>query len=146
MEMGFLTNLLKNKISKKRSKNTLAQDIAVASDWIVEALASSGYKADYTLESMKEIDRFFDEQNKPGGILAENRGKILFGIGSYIGQTAIKLYGGEWITDDSDSEGELNISVRTENGSLIFPVMKCMKRFQNGMEDSIYTYMAILNR
>jgi len=34
----------------------------LASDWVTKALNSSGYKADYSLESIKEIDRFFDEQ------------------------------------------------------------------------------------
>lgn len=58
-------------------------------------LNSSGYKADYSLDSMKEIDRFFDEQNTPFGILSKNRGQILFSLGSYVEQTAIKLYGGE---------------------------------------------------
>ncbi len=48
----------KNNGSEKKHNNTLEEDIHLASDWVVKALNSSGYKADYSLESMKEIDRF----------------------------------------------------------------------------------------
>jgi len=126
--------------------HTLEQDIPIASDWIVRALSSSGYKADYSLDSMREIDRFFDEQNSPGGILSKNRGQILFGLGAYVGQTAIKLYGGKWITDDHDPEGEINISVELADGTTIWPVIRCMKRYTNGREDSIYAYLFVLQK
>ena len=56
-------------------QNTLMEDIATASDWVVRTLNSSGYKADYTLESMRENDRFFQEQNTPTGLLSQNRGE-----------------------------------------------------------------------
>lgn len=85
---------------------TLLQDIYSSSEWVANALNVSGYKADYSLESMRELDHFFDEQNTPTGILSKNRGQILFALGSYIGQTVIKLYGGKWITDDNDPEGD----------------------------------------
>lgn len=120
--------------------STLAQDIPAASEWIAEALTSSGYKADYSLESMEEIDRFFEEQGVPGGVIPTNLGSIIFALGAYIGQTAIKLYGGEWITDDKDPEGEVKIAVRLANDTMLWPVIKCMKRYQNGQEDSIYAY------
>ncbi len=128
--------------SENKNAHTLKEDILISSDWVVKALNSSGYKADYTLESMKEIDRFFDEQKT--GILAQNLGSTIFALGSYVGQTAIKLYGGEWITDDNDPKGEVNISVKLSNGMMIFPVMKCMKRFGNGSEDSLYAYLYVL--
>lgn len=137
--MGILTKLF----GKKKS---LKSDIHTASDWIVTALQYSGYNVDYTLESMKEIDRFFDEQNTPSGILAQNRGRILFALGSYIGQTAIKLYGGEWVTDDDAPDAEINISVHLADGSTIYPVVRCMKRYQLGAEESIYSCLALLSK
>lgn len=147
--MGLLKKLFgKEKKSDTKTavgnQNTLEQDIVSASDWVVNALNSSGYKADYTIESMKEIDRFFNEQNTPTGILSQNRGQILFALGSYIGQTAIRLYGGEWATDDNDPQGEINISVKLANGTVIWPVQRCMKRYQNGEEDSIFAYLYVL--
>ena len=99
----------------------------------------------YSLESMKEIDRFFDEQSSETGLLSKNRGEILFGLASYIGDSAIKLYGGEWNTDDSDPQGEIHISVKLANGTVIWPVIRCMKRYEHGSEESIYAYLFVLN-
>ena len=135
----------KNNGSEKKHNNTLEEDIHLASDWVVKALNSSGYKADYSLESMKEIDRFFDEQSSETGLLSKNRGEILFGLASYIGDSAIKLYGGEWNTDDSDPQGEIHISVKLANGTVIWPVIRCMKRYEHGSEESIYAYLFVLN-
>lgn len=135
----------KNNAGEKKSSNTLEEDIHLASEWVVKALNSSGYIADYSLESMKEIDRFFDEQSSETGLLSKNRGTILFSLGSYVGEVAIKLYGGEWITDDSDPQGEINISVRLEDGSVIWPAIRCIKRYKQGCEESIYDYLFVMN-
>ncbi len=145
--MGLFQKLFSKKSSAPASQSqpTLEQDILTAAEWVVKALNTSGYKADYTLESMKEIDRFFDEQSGPSGIISGNRGQILFALGSYVGQTAIKLHGGNWITDDDSSEGELNASVRLSDGTLIWPVMRCIKRYQSGNEESIFAYLYALS-
>lgn len=129
---------------EKMQQNTLMEDIATASDWVVRALNSSGYKADYTLESMREIDRFFQEQNTPTGLLSQNRGSILFALGAYIGQTAIRLRGGSWQTDDADLYGEVNIAVELADGTLFWPVVRCIKRAKEGEEESIYAYLFAL--
>ena len=129
-----------------QSVHTLEQDIPEAAEWVVGALNTSGYKADYSLESMKEIDRFFDEQSGPKGVItACNTGWILFSLGSYVGQTVIKLYGGKWITDDNDPQGEVNIAVETADGITLWPVMRCIKRYKNGPEDSIYALVLVLD-
>lgn len=142
--MGLFGKKNAKKHEEPSEPSTLAEDIVKASEWVVRALNSSGYKADYTLESMKEIDRFFNEQTKPGGILSQNLGQILFALGSYVGETAIRLYGGKWLCDDDDPEGEVKITVEFPDGSIIFPAMRCIKRYQNGAEDSIYSYMYAL--
>lgn len=128
------------------NKNTLEHDIRESSEWVVKALNSSGYKADYSLESMKEVDRFFDELNTENGILSNNRGQIIFALGSYIGETAIKLYGRRWITNDDEPNGEINIAVEVSNGTVIWPVKRCMRRYTNGAEDSIHDYIYVLNK
>lgn len=139
--MSLLDKLPSKKKPSPAPKTTLAQDIPVAAAWVVKALNSSGYRADYTLESMKELDRFFDEQSGPGGILSQNRGQILFGLGSYVGETAIRLWGGKWLTDDSDPEGEMNIAVELASGVRFWPVVRCMKRCRLGREESLYAYL-----
>lgn len=149
--MGILKSILKKKIDDKETKssNTLIEDIHTSSDWVVKALKSSGYNADYSLESMKEIDRFFDEQSSENGIITKNKHKgfILFALGSYIGETVIKLYGGKWVTDDNDPKGDINIAVEIYDGRIIiWPVIRCAKRYQMGDEESIYAYVYSLNK
>ena len=94
--MGLLDKLF------KKNTSTLCEDIKANCEWVVKALNSSGYKADYTLESMKEIDRFIDEQSGENGIISRNRGAIIFSLGCYVGETVIRLCGGKWHTDDND--------------------------------------------
>lgn len=94
---------------------------------------SSGYKADYTLDSMKEVDRFFDEQDTPGGILSKKQGTILFALASYIGETVIKLYEGRWVIDEDDPDNEINMAVQTSSGKVLWPAKRCMKRYTNGV-------------
>lgn len=144
--MGFFNNIFgkKQPAIEPQPVNKLIDDIKPSTQWIIMAMLSSGYQVDFTLESMNEIDRFFDEQNKPDGILSKNRGTILFSIGCYIGETIIRHFGGSWIADDNDPQGEINIAVKTADGTLLFPVQRCIKRYQNGMEDSIYAYVYAL--
>ncbi len=121
---------------------TLMDDIPVAADWIVAALNSSGYVVDYSLESLKEVDRFFDEQSGPDGILQRHGvGRILFAIGSYVGQVAIKCCGGHWVTDDTDPQGEINIEVVLADGTHMWPAQRAIKRYQLGSEESMYAYL-----
>lgn len=129
-----------------KQKPSLEADIRSGSEWISEALKSSGYEADFSLESLKEIDRFFDEQNMPGGLLSENVGTRLFAIGAYIGEVLIRKYGGNWITDDKDPQGEVNVGIELSNGSLVYPVQKAMKRYSAGEEESIYDYAVVLGK
>lgn len=137
--MGLMDKILKH------NKPTLEEDIHSACEWVVTALNSSAYKADYTLESMKEIDRFFDEQSGENGIISKGRGRIIFAIGSYIGETVIRLFGGKWLTDDSDPQGEITAAVQLDNGTVIFPMQRVIKRYQNGSEDGIYAYVYVLS-
>ena len=144
-----LLNIFKKKNTEsepENSQHTLEQDIKASCEWVIRALNSSGYKADYTLDSMKEVDRFFDEQNTPDGILSKNRGQILFALASYIGETVIKLYGGKWVIDEDDPNNEVNMAVHTSSGTVLWPAKRCMKRYTNGAEDSIYAYVYILNK
>ena len=52
----------KNNGSEKKHNNTLEEDIHLASDWVVKALNSSGYKADYSLESMNMEGFYYDKK------------------------------------------------------------------------------------
>lgn len=119
-------------------KETLRNDIVTAKEWIKEALLSSGYQADFSIESLKDIDRFFDEQNNSNGILSQNTGRILFGLGVYVGETIISNFGGQWNLDDCESE--TSIKVKVDDETVLFPALRIMARYKYGSANSIYAY------
>lgn len=143
----FLAGLLSGKRRREKAKkeqSTLEEDIPRAADWLVRAMASSGYRLDGTVESFRELDRFFEEQHCSGGLLDGRVGDKLFAIGSYMGQVFCKELSGIWETDGADPQGEVNIAVRLRDGAVVWPVQRAMKRHQNGLEDGLYAYGAVL--
>jgi hypothetical protein len=123
----------------------ILHDVSVAADWMARALVSSGYRADFSLESLREVDRFLDEQAaggkpKPGGLLSKDFGNRLFSLGAYVGEVVRRQAGGRWEGDDGDPEAEINVAVRLPGGGMILPVQQVMKRYQNGDEDSVHAY------
>ena len=127
----------------------IVTDVLGAADWMSKALSSSGYKADFSLESLREVDRFFDDQApggrpRPSGLLSEQLGQRIFGIGAYVGEVVRRHAGGEWEGNDADPNAEINVALKLPNGSLIWPVQRAMKRFKNGPEDGIYAYAVVI--
>ena len=123
----------------------IISDAKASAEWISKALTSSGYKADFSIESLKEIDRFFEEhapngKPSPDGLLAENVGSKLFAIGSYVGEVIRREYGGTWSGSDTDPEAEMDIELKLKTGTVLWPVQKVIKRFQNGSTEQIYAY------
>jgi len=124
---------------------TLKEDIKTSAEWIIENFHRDGLILDYSLESFKVIDSFFDRNAKdglpvPGGRLSKNMGTVMFSIGSYIGETIIKIVpGSEWETDDEKND-EIGVEVKLPDGAKIWPMQRVMKRFKNGAEDGIYSY------
>ena len=143
--MGLLGSFL-NKFKKK----SMQEEILEAAEWVKNNLNQTGYRVDYDVESMKEIDRFFDDE-KEGVLATEGQmGNVLFGLSSFIGQTLIKLAGGgEWrIVDDHipdnpipDPNSPINYAVILADGSVVYPGRRVMKRLMNSEEDSIYFYV-----
>ncbi len=128
---------------------TLEEDIHTQSEWLVKAFGSDDIMLDYTVESLKKIDLFFDLNSisgkpTPRGRLSQNLGNILFSIGAYVGITIIKAVPGAiWITDDKDPEGEITARIKLPNGSIIYPIIRVTNRFKNGSEDGIYEYVTV---
>ena len=129
------------------TQSRIVRDALASAEQISKALSQSGYKADFSLDSLKQVDRFFEEQAangqpKPGGLLSQQLGARLFAIGAYVGEVIRRQNGGEWQGDDSDPRAEINIVVRLKSGVMLWPVQRVMKRFKNGAEDGIWIYGA----
>jgi len=112
---------------------------------VAGALRGSGYAADFSPDSLIEIDRFFSEQSqhgqaRRGGLLSESTGSRLFAIGGYVGEVLRRNIGGEWRGDDSDPDAEINVELALPAGRVCWPVQRVMKRFKLGVEESIAAY------
>jgi hypothetical protein len=123
----------------------LKRDIDEMADQIARALRSSNYRANFTPQSLWDVDLFFDDHSKdgapqPGGLLSQQMGARLFALGAYVGEVIRRNVGGEWQTDDSDPQGEINVALKLADGSLIWPVQRVMKRLKNGPEDGLAAY------
>lgn len=148
--MSFLRTILAAvgiaaSVAANADGSKVAADAKVSAEWIAKALSSSGYKADFSIESLKEVDRFFDEhapngQPKPGGLLSADVGARLFALGGYVGEVIRRVSGGEWKGDDKDPRAEISIALQLKSGAIIWPVQRVMKRFKNGREDGVYVY------
>ena len=134
--LGLIAGLAGLFAAKPGKAASLAHDIPSAAAWIAAALITSGYRADFTMVSIGEIERFFDENASsgiavPGGLLSEDFGLRLFSLGSYCGEVLRREVGGQWITDNSDPAGEMNASLKLANGVTCWPIQRVMKRFQS---------------
>ncbi len=133
------------------SRLGLVDEAMQAADSVARALSSSGYRADFSVASLRELDRFFDEHTeggkpKAGGLLEDRRGQRLFAIGAYCGEVIRRQVGGTWTTDEDDPNAEINIVLVLPDGSVLWPVQRVMKRFTHGSEEGLYAYSLALLR
>jgi hypothetical protein len=138
--LGIVVSLGANADNSK-----VVADAMASAEWIAKALSASGYKADFSVESLREVDRFFDDHApnghpKPGGFLSSDVGARLFALGGYVGEVIRRASGGEWKGNDKDPQAEITIALQLKSGTTLWPVQRIMKRFQNGSEDGVYVY------
>ncbi len=125
-----LFDKLKEKIAPQEP--TLMEEIPKAEAWLKENMERFGQPLDGTHESFAVLDVFFEEQCKPGGLLA---GKVrymknqLFAVGAYVGQVLVNELGGTWVTDDKAREGEALIGVQLPDGRMARPVQRAIRCF-----------------
>jgi len=123
----------------------IVEDVFKAAEWVSQALQSSGYRADFSPQSLWHIEFFFDDHTRngkpiPGGLLSEEVGKRLFALGAYVGEVLRRNLGGEWYGDDADPQAEINVELRLVSGAKCWPVQRVIKRLKNGWEDSVAAY------
>jgi hypothetical protein len=124
---------------------SIVRDAVDAAEWMAKALAGWGYKADFSLDSLKDVDRFIDEEApggkpKPGGRLAQQFGAHMFGLGAYVGETIRRLGQGQWEGNDRDAWPEVTLAVRLKSGAVLWPTQRMLKRFEDGAENALYPY------
>lgn len=128
----------------------LKKDIQGGAEWTVNAFKALGKNLDYSVKSVEHIELLLDEQFKNGqpvkdGLFSNGLGGKAFSIASYIGEVIIRnTKNTSWEFDPNDPNNEMNMMVSSKNKSKIWPMQKLGKRIQNGNEDNIYHYTAII--
>ncbi len=135
--------------SPEAFRPSIVRDAVEAADWMARSLSGWGYKADYSLDSLKDVDRFIDEEApggkpKPGGHLAQQFGAHMFGLGAYVGETIRRLGEGQWEGNDRDAWPEVTLAVRLKSGAVLWPTQRMLKRFENGKESGLYPYGVVI--
>jgi hypothetical protein len=137
------------RVSPEASRPSIVRDAIEAADWMAKSLAGLGYKADFSLESLKEVDRFIDDEApdgkpKPGSHLAEQFGTQIFGLGAYLGETIRRQGEGQWEGNDRDTWPEVTLAVRLKSGALVRPTQRVLKRLSTGPENGLYPYGVVV--
>lgn len=113
------------------NKETL-QAIKDSADLVTETM---GFDMDEF--GVEGIDAFIEKlQEKYNSSDEEFRNGIVFRLGSFLGETIIENYGGEWVNID----GDFAISFDEENENVAFVFSKIVKRFEGGKEESVKSF------
>ena len=128
--------------SPEAFRPSIVKDAVEAADWMAKSLAGWGYKADFSLESLKDVDHFIDEEApdgtpKPGGHLAQQFGARIFGLGAYLGETIRRQGDGQWEGNDRDTYPEITLAVRLKSGTVLWPTQRVLKRLENGRKTGL---------
>jgi hypothetical protein len=127
----------------------ILQDVTDSANKGSQALLALGFKADFTFESIQELERFMKENveaeggAKSNGELSSNVGNKLFSLGSYLGEVIRRKIDGTWEGDDADPDVTVNVAVKGPKQLEIFPIQRIMKRLQNGEEDDVWAFARI---
>ena len=92
---------------------------------------------DYDAESVKFTEEFI-ERIKTQFAPEEWQG-LINSLGAFVGRCIIVNYGGSWQHDDKSG-----ICIAFDERNKVFPFNKVTKQFQNGLEDSIYSFYTII--
>lgn len=125
-------------------------DARQAAAWTAETLPQMGYRLDFSLASLREVDRFFEELIA-GRIMfdhppASTPGHFVFALGAYTGEVIRREGNGVWKGLWRDPLG-MRLAVHLPKGKRFWPIQRALKRYRNGLEDGIYAYgLGILDR
>jgi len=107
-----------------------------AADMINPALEISGVKLDYSVASLKAVDRILAEMIQDG-CTVEQIPETLFGFGCYVGEVFVRHAGGQWRSASETGMEEvagMPLVVQLGSESFCNPIGKVFKRVESGDE------------
>jgi hypothetical protein len=112
--------------------------------WIASELVAAGYRADVSLGSLEELDRYIDDNTDNGepksGVLLRQKGRCVLALGAYVGEAIRRAQGGQWFLDPDRPNDIFHIQLRLDDGLCMWPMQRVWKRITNGPEDCLAHY------
>ena len=97
------------------------EEILRSSFWISNFLIREGYHIDYTLKSLSEIDKFFNE--KMYLVLEnDNNRNFIFLISAYIGEVIKTHFNGNWELSRGIDLDDESIGINFKSYNTIYPL------------------------
>ncbi|MDA1470229.1 hypothetical protein OGZ02_15740 [Brachyspira hyodysenteriae] len=96
-----------------------------------------GYHADYTIESLAEVDKFFKE--KLNLVLeSDNNRNFIFSISSYIGEVIRIKFHGTWEVSRNIDLDDETIGISFKNHNTIYPLNITLELIQKIYNERIF--------
>jgi hypothetical protein len=93
--------------------------------WIASELVAAGYRADVSLGSLEELDRYIDDNTDNGepksGVLLRQKGRCVLALGAYVGEAIRRAQGGQWFLDPDRPNDIFHIQLRLDDGLCMWP-------------------------
>ena len=119
-----------------------------AVEFVRQSFADKGINLDYTPESVKHLDKLFDDEvrngnpRNPDSGFAKFQGVIMAGTTGYLTEVVLRhTHNGQLDIDPNDEHWYLNFKVVAENTWTIQPGQRVLKRMQQGNEAEFYAYI-----
>jgi hypothetical protein len=114
--------------------------IRANADLVVEKLGPSSDVEPFGFDeaSLEWLDGFIERQREREDATPVFVDRMINILGSYLGECIIRSYGGRW------SRGEEGWRVELDAKNAAFPFAKVRKQFENGEEDSVYSFFTLI--
>ncbi|WP_329114868.1 hypothetical protein [Streptomyces sp. NBC_01353] len=119
-----------------------------ASEFVERAAVRSRLPLDYSVTSLRIVDRLIDGLRQGGGGRERVNG-ALTAIGAYVGEVLVREAGAVWV--DLPPEHLLRsvfghpVGVRMPDGRMWNPLGRTVNRFEVGPQESLHTYFLTLH-
>ena len=127
--------------------DTNQQELQKAIDFVRNTFAEKKETLDYKPDSVKYLDKLFDNEFKngklknPSGGFAKYQGVIMIGISGYLAEVILRNTVNTKLTiDNNDANWFINFKLAGENTQAIQPGQMVLKRIQEGKAASLYGF------
>lgn len=110
-----------------------------AADFVSRATARARLPLDYSVTSLRIVDRVVDGLRRTTDDPSDVR-QALHGLGAYAGEVFVRRHGARWVDFDEETYGlfQQPVGVRSTDGRAWNPLGKVVNRFELGAAESVH--------